>query len=411
VLAGEEFTPTPRGFVPRPPPGLEPLKAAEVSLSTRGGLRLNLPPDGSAPAGFSLPGGFAVEVRERGLGGKAHSLKSAVAYSRPGLESYWTAVGEGYEEWLLVEDAGAGPVAEWEVRDASLRQAGEAVEIVDGAGATRMRVTAPVAFDGKGERARAWLSVRGQVIALHTDARGLALVDPVWNSTGSLATARYLHTATLLFSGKVLVAGGGDTSWLASAELYDPATGTWAPTGSLATARTQHTATLLFSGKVLVTGGSDHPASAELYDETTGTWVPTGSLATGRSAHTATLLPSGKVLVAGGQGNGFGQLASAELFDPATGTWAATGSLATARAGHTATLLFSGKVLVAGGFASTGPLASAERYDETTGAWSATGSLATARLEHTATLLFSGNVLVAGGFGSTGPLASAELYD
>ncbi len=63
---------------------------------------------------------------------EARSLKSAVAYSRRGGESYWTAVGEGYAEWVLVEDAGAGPVADWEVHGAALRQAGESVEIVDG---------------------------------------------------------------------------------------------------------------------------------------------------------------------------------------------------------------------------------------------------------------------------------------
>ena len=46
--------------------------------------------------------------------------------------------------------------------------------------------------------------------------------------TGSLATARYDHTSTLLPNGKVLVAGGLDSigNPLASAELYDPASGT-----------------------------------------------------------------------------------------------------------------------------------------------------------------------------------------
>ena len=66
-----------------------------------------------------------------------------------------------------------------------------------------------------------------------------------------------MHTATLLPNGMVLVAGvrNGSIAVLASAELYDPASGTWTPTGSLNTARTDHTATLLPNGMVLVAGG------------------------------------------------------------------------------------------------------------------------------------------------------------
>ena len=48
-----------------------------------------------------------------------------------------------------------------------------------------------------------------------------------WSPTGNLTIARKYHTATLLPSGKVLVAGGWDSNSveLATAELYDPATG------------------------------------------------------------------------------------------------------------------------------------------------------------------------------------------
>src|SRR2546422_45945 len=76
-----------------------------------------------------------------------------------------------------------------------------------------------------------------------------------WSATGSLVTGRYVATATLLPSGKVLVAGGFNGGYLASAELYDPVAGTWSATGSLATGRYIHTATLLTNGKVLVAGG------------------------------------------------------------------------------------------------------------------------------------------------------------
>ncbi|CAF1633470.1 unnamed protein product, partial [Didymodactylos carnosus] len=71
--------------------------------------------------------------------------------------------------------------------------------------------------------------------------------------------------------GKVLVAGGSDTSTnsIASSELYDPSTGQWNSTGNMTTARQSHTAALLSSGKVLVAGGTDtsfsRVASSELY--------------------------------------------------------------------------------------------------------------------------------------------------
>jgi uncharacterized repeat protein (TIGR01451 family) len=247
-----------------------------------------------------------------------------------------------------------------------------------------------------------------------------------WASTGSLATPRNLHAATLLANSQVLVEGGLSVTvgiqTLSSSELYDLVTGAWSAAGSLATPRAGHTATLLSTGKVLVVGGSAL-SSCELYDPSTKSWTAAGSLATARSGHTATLLTNGNVLVTGGRGPA-DVLSSAELYDPVSGTWTSTGSLGAARENHTATLLGSGKVLVAGGNegGSLAGLSSAELYDPATGTWSATGSLLAARTLHTATLLSSGKVLMSGGFALGAipccgapdtffSLRSAELYD
>ena len=61
----------------------------------------------------------------------------------------------------------------------------------------------------------------------------------------------------MLASGKVLVAGGG----YATAELYDPASGTFSDAGSMEIPRINHTATLLSNGKVLLIGGFAGPLS------------------------------------------------------------------------------------------------------------------------------------------------------
>ena len=232
--------------------------------------------------------------------------------------------------------------------------------------------------------------------------------------TGSLTTGREYPTATLLNNGTVLIAGGDNSAALASAELYNPATGTSTATGNLNNARYLHTATLLNNGMVLIAGGygaGGVGATAELYNPATGTFTPTGSLNTGRDYHTATLLNNGMVLIAGGYNSSGSIVASAELYNPTTGTFAPTGSLNAARAGHTATLLNNGMVLMAGGNSAAGAVGIAELYNPATGSFShTTGNLTTARWSHTATLLNNGLVLMAGGYNGS-VLASAELYD
>ena len=245
-----------------------------------------------------------------------------------------------------------------------------------------------------------------------------------WVFTGTLNVARSWHTATLLRDGRVLVAGGRDDTLLASAELYDPATGQWTVTGSMSIPRAMHTATLLADGRVLVAGGStsNQPpdfgvsATAEIYDPATGTWSPTGSMAARRFWYAATLLRDGRVLVAGGANPD--NVAGAELYDPGSGSWTTSGKLQIERYGHTMTTLSDGNVLIAGGsndgdLGST--LAAAELYDPASGSSHAIASPGWGGVLNTATLLATGQVLVAGGNGGGmgGDLvfAAAALFD
>lgn len=245
--------------------------------------------------------------------------------------------------------------------------------------------------------------------------------------TANMTTGRFLHAATLLNNGKVLITGGlnGSGTALASAELYDPTAGTFTATGNMTTTRYRHVAVLLNNGHVLITGGENNGsgppsplASAELYDPVTGTFTATGSMSTSRIFHTATVLENGKVLIAAGlspSSNGNTFLSSSELYDPGSGTFTLTGSMNNAREEHTATLLINGKVLIAGGNNGTGGVnafVSAEIYDPTSGTFAVTGSPNTARSGHTATFLNSGKVLIAAGYIPGGSeLASAELYN
>ncbi len=250
--------------------------------------------------------------------------------------------------------------------------------------------------------------------------------NKTFSSTGNLNTARTGAVAVLLPTGKVLVAGGSSDGTangaLNSAELFDPSAGTFTTTSNTMTAaRFGATATLLNTGKVLIAGGENSGGvlnSAELYDPIADTFTATGNLTAVRTGHSATLLGTGKVLVAGGSNDGTanGALNTAELFDPAgnsgAGTFTAiTGANSTLAVGRwqpEGALLLSGKVLIAGGQNSGGALASADLYDPVANTFTpSNSSMAQARANGSAVALPNGMVLLAGGTTSQ----AVDLYD
>ena len=250
------------------------------------------------------------------------------------------------------------------------------------------------------------------------------LFDPRTNSfsrtAGLMSGPRHGLSATTLLDGRVLVAGGSlpiqvGGPPLATAELFDPATGTFSPTGPLVVGREHHKAVLLADGRVLVLGGGGAEgrdlASAEIYDPGTGSWTLAGTMPQPRFAGAATALGDGRVLVTGGMDADGKAVATTELFDPSSGQFAPASPMVTTRYGHTTVVLADGRVLLVGGSDGALALANAELYDPATGRFSSTGSLVTERVSPAAVRLTDGRVMVAGGALETGSPLSAELYD
>src|SRR5213083_1633113 len=261
---------------------------------------------------------------------------------------------------------------------------------------------------------RPWLLL---ALALSVASPASAQAPGTWAPIADLNQPRAEHTATLLANGTVLIAGGRDAAdqALASAEIYDPATGGYTLLASpLPAPIWGHTATRLDDGTVLIAGGrrgASPRRAAQLFDPATDTFTALGPMSTPRGRHTATLLRDGRVVVIGGT-DGVKPLASLEIYDPTTRTFSlAPSALAVVRQDHTTTLLPDGRILVVGGSNASGALDSAEIYDPTAGTVSPAAPLNVPRTLASAALLLDGTVLVAGGQTTSEDLDSAEVYD
>jgi len=330
---------------------------------------------------------------------------------------------------------------------ARLRVASDFVEALDPNGVARLRTAPAYAVDSSGARRLLRPSVERLAsdrfaLSFTLDAEGMRppiAIDPAWSTTASLAVARDAAAAAMLPGKKVIIAGGrGDRT---DTEIYDAATSSWTSGPPLLIGRTSPAVATLSDGRVMFCAGivGATNASADIYDPTSGTFkaatlapvgfrvpVPVmvgpdrvlfqalgGSVvydgkldtwtvvtpATVRVGHGAVRLPSGKALIVGGTDSAGTVLSAAEEFDPSTNTFATVGSLATARKSFSI-VIANGKALVIGGdngASGTTILDSVEVYDPSTSKWSAGPKMPTRRRSHRSLTLPDSRVLTVGG--------------
>jgi hypothetical protein len=308
-----------------------------------------------------------------------------------------------------------------------------------------------------------------------------------WTKVGLLGTARTAPSAAVLPDGRVLVAGGyfhikptdarapgpgialaayhpAEASTppladvdpypvgaaMATAELFDPATGTWSPTGALTYARVAAATATLADGRVLVVSSTTGPQggvtvdpgafdSAEIYDPETGRFSAAGKFPAidraaleAQGAPDANPVPDGTptiedigTLVALDDGGAIlighaqywkhqGDITRSFRFDADAGRWTEIGQTYIVVAEPTivnltvpgarnlaramvAPLQDGGLLIVESDFGETP--GAAQRYDPESDAWSALPSLPEPRSRGATVVLADGSVLLIGGFG------------
>lgn len=289
------------------------------------------------------------------------------------------------------------------------------------------------------------------------------LYDPATDSfaqTGSMVTERFAFQPVLLPDGRVLIAGGQgccvaipflgggmmvSDSTLASAEFYDPDTGTFSLFGdpsfpyALNAPRGQVNAAALADGRILFAGGfayevSPTPngafafyhyfASADVYDPVSQAFAPVSLMTFARAGAVAVALPNGSAYLsyqASDRVTNEGMpYAPAERFDPVSQTFSPLAEPPTydgenRNAWGRAVTLDDGRILLAGGLFSS---PAADLYDPATDTYARTqGDMLVSRFSQTATKLADGRVLYVGGdhfdpvTSELTALDSAEIYD
>jgi YD repeat-containing protein len=219
-----------------------------------------------------------------------------------------------------------------------------------------------------------------------------------WTLSAPMRHSRAFHTATLLATAQVLIAGGGnDPNETANCDLYDFATHQMVspPPPDMSQTRNYAFAAAVSNGQaVLVSGGLNMDqdpvsppgrTSAELYIAASRQWVSVPDMPAPHGLHSGVKLSDDTVIIMGGDdARGFQNEADIFSFistSPPYGVWSKAGTVGAFGKVGPAALLPNGAVLFASGTVGTAPYGTysdgeitteADLYDPSTNTWTQT---------------------------------------
>jgi Dickkopf N-terminal cysteine-rich region len=311
----------------------------EGATIAKASVRLPLVASDSFEVATSQNPDFAIQVYTVGTeasAGPKGAHAAAPAQVDSGLVRYPSALGPGTEIMHRVTSGGTEDYATFSHAPsraqldyrvtlgkaiAGLRKVGDVVEFLDAGGAPRLRVDAPYGVDAKGERFAAHLAIANckfdenpappwgrAVRAPENTACTLsvtwnesvaypATIDPGWSAGADMANTNISHEMLMakLTGGKVLVTN-------ATAQIFDPNTGTWATTANptLVTHRSRLIATDGDTALIISPYTGDYIG---LYSLATGLWTAaTLPDALDEGGASATNLGGNNVLIVEGNG-------------------------------------------------------------------------------------------------------------
>jgi biotin carboxyl carrier protein len=251
-----------------------------------------------------------------------------------------------------------------------------------------------------------------------------------WTNITAIAVAGRRNMTVSIAGSRVVMAGGANSQnqVLATVQIFDVATG-FAVGGAfdMLSPRYLHTATVLPNGRLLVTGGyagitvnAQAVATGETLDpQNPGLgWTATGTMTAPRANHTAAVADSTRALISGGVPDiNAAAVATSELYNQATNTFTSAGSMNAARRDHIGLAMRPGWVAQVGGTNVANPngIDDVDSWSPTFG-WAGLYGLggpeaagAGARTFNTATAIpQTEEILIAGG--NTPPVATAVRY-